>query len=73
VVFVCFGELAPPLIGVALMNVHRDFWEFFKNIKRMMNNVTGTIVPVFVLVKTFVCLEFYWGHVPRFRFEGKLG
>jgi hypothetical protein len=24
VVFVCFGELAPPLIGVALMNVHRD-------------------------------------------------
>jgi hypothetical protein len=37
-----------------------------KNIKKMMNNVTGTIVPIFVLAETFVCLEF------RYVFVGDL-
>jgi hypothetical protein len=58
------SELAPPLIGVAPTNVHKFlwafvyFWEIPRTPRRWMNNVLGTIVPNFVLVETFVCLEF---------------
>jgi hypothetical protein len=57
VISVCFDAPAPPSMGVCRLNVHNFLWTFMyflensKNLK-MMNNVLGTIVPVFVLVRT---------------------
>jgi hypothetical protein len=55
-IFACFGTPAPPLIGVAPVNIRRTyellefFWKISRTSRTMMNNVPKTIFPVHVLV-----------------------
>jgi hypothetical protein len=73
VVFTLFSATAPPLIGVAPVKVVRihGVLEFSGKIprtsRRWMSNVSGTIVPNFLLVENFLCLVFCWGPSPRFK------
>jgi hypothetical protein len=56
VISTCFRVLAPSLIDVTPVNVHRIyelsdfFWKTSRTSRIVMNNASGTIVPVYVLV-----------------------